>query len=81
MKTHPVRITARQWIYLAKTVDMPDKDYETYLSICKNCRDFNKQDCYLGEIAAQYRINVFECIQHTTHLRTLFSSAFNSRRC
>ncbi|MGP1946840.1 MAG: hypothetical protein ACTS85_00035 [Arsenophonus sp. NC-PG7-MAG3] len=25
MKTHPVRITARQWIYLAKTVDMPDK--------------------------------------------------------
>ncbi|MGL9772925.1 MAG: hypothetical protein ACR5LG_00550 [Sodalis sp. (in: enterobacteria)] len=62
MKTRPVRITARQLVYLAKTVDITKQDYETYLSICENCRDFNEQDQRLGEIAARYRINVFEHI-------------------
>ncbi|WP_032116679.1 hypothetical protein WH390_02590 [Candidatus Arsenophonus nilaparvatae] len=71
MKTRPVRITARQSVYLAKTVDMPEQDYETYLSICENCRDFNEQDCCLGDIAARYRINVFEHIQYSDALEDI----------
>ncbi|MGL9774597.1 MAG: hypothetical protein ACR5LG_13435 [Sodalis sp. (in: enterobacteria)] len=64
IKTRPVRIIARQSVYLAKTVDVTEQDYKTYLSICENCRDFNEQDQRLGEIAARYCINVFEHIQH-----------------
>ncbi|MGX8941961.1 hypothetical protein ACWWJF_18425 [Symbiopectobacterium sp. Eva_TO] len=71
MKTRPVRITARQWVYLAKTVDMPEQDYETYLSICENCRDVNEQDGCLGDIAARYNMNLFEHIQHTDALEDI----------
>lgn len=71
MTTRPVRITARQWVYLAKTVDMSEQDYKIYLSICENCRDFDEQDGCLGDIAARYRINVFEPIQHTDALEDI----------
>lgn len=71
MKTRPVRITARQWVYLAKTVDMPEQDYETYLSICENCRDVNEQDGCLDDIAARYHMNLFEHIQHTDALEDI----------
>ncbi|HGJ5866385.1 MAG TPA: hypothetical protein ACHBZ9_05030 [Arsenophonus nasoniae] len=71
MTTRPVRITARQSVYLEKTVDITEQDYETYLSICENCRDFNEQDQRLGEIAARYSMNLFEHIQYSDALEDI----------
>ncbi|MDR5610765.1 MULTISPECIES: hypothetical protein [unclassified Arsenophonus] len=71
MKTRPVRITARQSVYLEKTVDITEQDYETYLSICEHCRDFDEQDQRLGEIAARYHMNLFEHIQHSDALEDI----------
>ncbi|PAV05493.1 hypothetical protein CBG25_06365 [Arsenophonus sp. ENCA] len=71
MKTRLVRITARQSVYLAKTVDITEQDYEAYLSICEHCRDFDEQDQRLGEIAARYNMNLFEHIQHRDALEDI----------
>ncbi|MFT8212321.1 MAG: hypothetical protein ACMZI0_20325 [Symbiopectobacterium sp.] len=71
MRNVPVCISAKQWVYLEKTVYITEQDYEDYLSICENCRDMDEQDRRLGEITARYRINVFEHIQHSDALEEI----------